>query len=168
MLKSSQWLQVVPGATRAFIQKEDLSLDVIKQHKIYVHGPEHKANILQSYILSNANKLGQMIVFVRTRHGADQINRVRVQGAASTAMQSSANMRMLIHCPSATSACTVAACCARVLRQLDARSARACKHAAHTTHATSAAHIQTRTGAGDAACGLQLLLAQRRDGQAGT
>jgi hypothetical protein len=66
----------VPGATKVLIEKEDLSLDVIKQHKVVVDGPVHKDAVLKSYILGNADKLGQMIVFVRTRWSADNLFRV--------------------------------------------------------------------------------------------
>ena len=70
-------VQIVPGATRVLIEKEDLSLDVIKQHKVLVQGDHQKADILKSYILRNADKLGQMIVFVRTRRAADALTQVR-------------------------------------------------------------------------------------------
>jgi ATP-dependent RNA helicase DDX19/DBP5 len=69
-------MQIVPGATRVLIEKEDLSLDVIKQHKVLVQGDQQKADILKSYILRNADKLGQMIVFVRTRRAADMLTQV--------------------------------------------------------------------------------------------
>lgn len=60
------------------IEKEELSLDVIKQHKVLVQGAAQKDEILQTYILSNADKLGQMIIFVRTRAAADNLQRVRL------------------------------------------------------------------------------------------
>jgi superfamily II DNA/RNA helicase len=75
-VKSACDVQIVPGATRVYIEKEDLSLDVIKQHKVLVHGDAQKADILKQYILCNADKLGQMIVFVRTRRAADLLTQV--------------------------------------------------------------------------------------------
>jgi ATP-dependent RNA helicase DDX19/DBP5 len=69
----SSCFQVVPGASRVYVDREELSLSVIKQHKVLVQGMAHKDHILKSYIFRNADKLGQTIIFVRTRAAAESL-----------------------------------------------------------------------------------------------
>lgn len=57
--------------------KEDLSLDVIRQYKVSVPTREAKIDVLRSYVFPNADRLGQTIVFVRTREMARRLHQAR-------------------------------------------------------------------------------------------
>lgn len=62
--------KVVPGANQVFIPKEDLSLDVIKQYRVICPTPHDKVKVLSDMIFPQCEKLGQTIIFVRTRETA--------------------------------------------------------------------------------------------------
>jgi superfamily II DNA/RNA helicase len=69
-------VQIMPSANKVFVEKEQLSLDVIKQYRVDVTGPAQKDEILQEYILKNADRLGQTIIFVATRRTAQALYEV--------------------------------------------------------------------------------------------
>jgi len=50
-----------------FLPKEQLSLDVIKQYRVVVDRLDEKYNVLSSMIFPNCERLGQTIIFVRSR-----------------------------------------------------------------------------------------------------
>jgi len=62
--------KIVPGANHVFIEKEDLSLDVIKQYKVICPSVIDKTKVLKDMIFPLCEKLGQTIIFVRTRETA--------------------------------------------------------------------------------------------------
>jgi ATP-dependent RNA helicase DDX19/DBP5 len=62
--------KIVPGANHVFIEKEDLSLDVIKQYKVICPSVADKTKVLKDMIFPLCEKLGQTIIFVRTRETA--------------------------------------------------------------------------------------------------
>jgi ATP-dependent RNA helicase DDX19/DBP5 len=62
--------KIVPGANHVFIDKEDLSLDVIKQYKVVCPNPLSKTTVLKEMIFPQCEKLGQTIIFVRERQTA--------------------------------------------------------------------------------------------------
>lgn len=62
--------KVVPGANQVFIPKEDLSLDVIKQYRVVCPTGQDKVKVLKDMIFPQCEKLGQTIIFVRTRETA--------------------------------------------------------------------------------------------------
>jgi ATP-dependent RNA helicase DDX19/DBP5 len=62
--------KIVPGANHVFIDKEDLSLDVIKQYKVVCPTALSKTMVLKDMIFPQCEKLGQTIIFVRTRETA--------------------------------------------------------------------------------------------------
>jgi ATP-dependent RNA helicase DDX19/DBP5 len=55
------------GANKVFVPREALSLDVIKQYRVEVPSPDLKLNVLRT-ILDACDKLGQSIIFVRSRN----------------------------------------------------------------------------------------------------
>eukprot|EP00803_Ostreobium_quekettii_P008204 evm.model.scf_1907.5 EVM.evm.TU.scf_1907.5 scf_1907:24284-27396(+) len=57
-------------ANEVFLPKEELSLDVIKQYRVNVPYKDDKVWVLLQQILPNCEKLGQTIIFVRTREMA--------------------------------------------------------------------------------------------------
>lgn len=67
----------MPNANRVFVAKEQLSLDVIKQYRVDVASVDEKDIVLQEYILKNADRLGQTIIFVATRRTAQALYEVR-------------------------------------------------------------------------------------------
>lgn len=62
--------KIVPGANHVFIDKEDLSLDVIKQYKVVCPDAMSKTKVLKDMIFPQCEKLGQTIIFVRMRETA--------------------------------------------------------------------------------------------------
>jgi hypothetical protein len=44
----------MPAAHQVFLEKEDLSLDVIKQFRVELAGPDQKFHILERFIFANA------------------------------------------------------------------------------------------------------------------
>jgi hypothetical protein len=70
-------MQIMPSAHKVFVEKEQLSLDVIKQYRVDVNDVAQKDAILQEYILKNADRLGQTIIFVASRRTAQALYQVR-------------------------------------------------------------------------------------------
>ena len=62
--------KVVPNANQIFIPATELSLDVIKQHRVVVNSVDAKDVLLKEKIFPLCDKIGQTIIFVRTREGA--------------------------------------------------------------------------------------------------
>lgn len=63
-------MKVVPGANQVFVPREDLSLDVIRQYRVVCPHPLDKVKVLKDMIFPQCEKLGQTIIFVRTRDTA--------------------------------------------------------------------------------------------------
>lgn len=68
--------KIVPDANQVFVPKEDLSLDVIKQYRVYCPTPADKVKVLRDMIFPQCEKLGQTIIFVRTREAARALHSV--------------------------------------------------------------------------------------------
>lgn len=66
----------MPSAHKVFVEKEQLSLEVIKQYRVDVNDVAQKDAILQEYILKNADRLGQTIIFVASRRTAQALYQV--------------------------------------------------------------------------------------------
>jgi ATP-dependent RNA helicase DDX19/DBP5 len=69
-------MQIMPSAHKVFVEKEQLSLDVIKQYRVDVSDITQKDAVLQEYILKNADRLGQTIIFVASRRTAQSLYQV--------------------------------------------------------------------------------------------
>lgn len=67
--------KIVPGANQVFVPKEELSLDVIKQYRVVCPTPQAKVKVLSDMIFPQCEKLGQTIIFVRTRETARALHR---------------------------------------------------------------------------------------------
>ena len=63
-----------PRSNRMFVEKEKLSLEVIKQHRVRVPSQDAKGDVLRKFIIPNVEKAGQMIVFVRTKVDARKLH----------------------------------------------------------------------------------------------
>jgi ATP-dependent RNA helicase DDX19/DBP5 len=67
-------LKIAPKANQVFVPKEELSLEVIAQYSVRVPSPGDKAAVLKNMIFPNCEKLGQTIIFVRTRNEARNLH----------------------------------------------------------------------------------------------
>ena len=67
--------KVVPNANQIFLPAHELSLDVIKQYRVYVGSTEAKEVLLKEKIFPCCDKIGQTIIFVRTREGCKRLMR---------------------------------------------------------------------------------------------
>jgi len=67
--------KIVPNANQVFVPKENLSLDVIKQYRVVCPSPQSKVKVLSDMIFPQCEKLGQTIIFVRTRETARALHK---------------------------------------------------------------------------------------------
>ena len=67
--------KVVPNANQIFLPAHELSLDVIKQYRVNVASTEAKEILLKETIFPMCDKIGQTIIFVRTRDGCKRLMR---------------------------------------------------------------------------------------------
>lgn len=66
--------RVISKANQVFVKKEELSLDVIKQYVVKCPDELAKVEVLKDKIFPLAEKLGQSIIFVRTRENASMLH----------------------------------------------------------------------------------------------
>lgn len=66
--------KILPNANQVFVPKEQLSLDVIKQYRVACPRVEDKTYVLKEMIFPQCEKLGQTIIFVKTRERARQLH----------------------------------------------------------------------------------------------
>ena len=66
--------KVVPNANQIFLPAHELSLDVIKQYRVNVQSNDQKDMLLKEKIFPLCDKIGQTIIFVRTREGARRLH----------------------------------------------------------------------------------------------
>eukprot|EP00897_Mesotaenium_endlicherianum_P003055 jgi/Mesen1/2778/ME000170S01889 len=79
--------QVRP-ANEVFVPREELSLDVIRQYCVKVPTRDAKTAVLKDHIFPIAEKLGQSIIFVRTRETARELHRrLEADGHRCTSIQ---------------------------------------------------------------------------------
>lgn len=80
--------KTVPNANQVFIPKEELSLDVIKQYKVVCPTKGDKTAVLKDMIFPVCEKLGQTIIFVRTRETASKLHtELQQEGHKCTSIQ---------------------------------------------------------------------------------
>ncbi|EFJ52048.1 hypothetical protein VOLCADRAFT_103235 [Volvox carteri f. nagariensis] len=63
-------LSIAPQANQVFVAKEQLSLDVIAQYNVRCPDRNAKTRVLKEMIFPNCERLGQTMIFVRTRESA--------------------------------------------------------------------------------------------------
>jgi len=81
-------MKTIPKANYIFVEKEQLSLDVIRQYQIVCPDARSKINVLKDRIFPAAEKLGQSIIFVRTRGNASELHkRLEADGHKCTSIQ---------------------------------------------------------------------------------
>eukprot|EP00879_Flechtneria_rotunda_P015545 GHRR01016256.1.p1 GENE.GHRR01016256.1~~GHRR01016256.1.p1 ORF type:complete len:459 (+),score=143.72 GHRR01016256.1:226-1602(+) len=67
-------IRIAPNANQVFVPKEELSLDVISQYNVICPSPAEKVAVLKDMIFPNCEKLGQTIIFVRTKDTSRQLH----------------------------------------------------------------------------------------------
>lgn len=81
-------MRTIPKANYIFVEKEALSLDVIRQYQIKCPNVMAKIDVLKDRIFPAAEKLGQSIIFVRTRDSASELHkRLESDGHRCTSIQ---------------------------------------------------------------------------------
>uniref|UniRef100_A0A0D6QVS5 RNA helicase n=1 Tax=Araucaria cunninghamii TaxID=56994 RepID=A0A0D6QVS5_ARACU len=80
--------KVIPKANQVFVKREELSLDVIKQYRVKCPDELAKVEVLKERIFPLAEKLGQSIIFVRTRENASMLHsKLELEGYKCTSIQ---------------------------------------------------------------------------------
>lgn len=64
----------VKDYNQLFVKKEELSLDSLKQYKVYCPDELSKIMVIKDKILEMGQKVGQTIIFVRTRNSASMLH----------------------------------------------------------------------------------------------
>lgn len=67
-------MRIAPNANQVFVPKEELSLDVISQYNVLCPSPLDKVSVMKDMIFPNCEKLGQTIIFVRTKETSRQLH----------------------------------------------------------------------------------------------
>eukprot|EP00252_Welwitschia_mirabilis_P026705 TRINITY_DN883_c0_g1_i4.p1 TRINITY_DN883_c0_g1~~TRINITY_DN883_c0_g1_i4.p1 ORF type:complete len:515 (+),score=99.26 TRINITY_DN883_c0_g1_i4:170-1714(+) len=67
-------MTIAPNANAIFVQKEQLSLDVIKQYRVKCPDELAKIEVVKERVFPLAEKSGQSIIFVRTRDSARKLH----------------------------------------------------------------------------------------------
>ncbi|KAL9677686.1 hypothetical protein QQ045_005920 [Rhodiola kirilowii] len=80
--------RVVKDHNQLFVKKEELSLDAIKQYKVKCPNEQSKIIVIKDKILELGEKVGQTIIFVRTRRSAGLLhNELSTYGYEVTTIQ---------------------------------------------------------------------------------
>ncbi|KAG0494988.1 hypothetical protein HPP92_005982 [Vanilla planifolia] len=68
--------RVVKGANKIFVKKEELTLDKVKQYKVYCPDELAKIEVIKDKIFEFGQKVGQTIIFVQTRDSAKRLHQI--------------------------------------------------------------------------------------------
>lgn len=84
--------RTIPDYNQLFVKKEELSLDAVKQYKVMVPDELAKVTIIRDKIMELGQKVGQTIIFVRTRNSAIYLHKALVDlGYEVTTIQGALN-----------------------------------------------------------------------------
>lgn len=67
--------KIVKSYNQLFVKKEELSLEAVKQYKVYCADELTKIQIIKERIFDLGENLGQRIIFVRTKHSAGMLHK---------------------------------------------------------------------------------------------
>lgn len=70
--------RIVKDYNQLFVKKEELSLESVKQYKVSCPDELAKVLVIKDRIFEFGEKLGQTIIFVRTRHSASMLHKALV------------------------------------------------------------------------------------------
>lgn len=80
--------RVIKDGNKMFVKKEELSLEAVKQYKVNCPDEQAKILVIKDKILELGQKLGQTIIFVKTRNSAAMLHKSLVDfGYEVTAIQ---------------------------------------------------------------------------------
>ncbi|KAL8168190.1 hypothetical protein V2J09_009689 [Rumex salicifolius] len=71
--------RTIPDYNQLFVKKEELSLDSVKQFKVNCPDELTKILVIKDKIFELGQKVGQTIIFVRTRHSASMLHKALVE-----------------------------------------------------------------------------------------
>lgn len=71
--------RVVKDSNKLLVQKEELSLEAVKQYKVYCPDELTKIDVIKTKILELGERLGQSIIFVRTKASARMLHQQLVE-----------------------------------------------------------------------------------------
>lgn len=66
--------KVVKDYNQLFVKKEDLSLESLKQYKVNLPDELAKIQVVRDRILELGENIGQIIIFVNTKHSAKMLH----------------------------------------------------------------------------------------------
>eukprot|EP01023_Acetabularia_acetabulum_P035037 TRINITY_DN32_c0_g1_i2.p2 TRINITY_DN32_c0_g1~~TRINITY_DN32_c0_g1_i2.p2 ORF type:complete len:472 (+),score=95.34 TRINITY_DN32_c0_g1_i2:111-1526(+) len=67
-------LNIVPDCNRVFVPQDEISLDIIRQYRVNCPDLNSKISLLIDTILPLSDRIGQAIIFVRTREMASKLH----------------------------------------------------------------------------------------------
>lgn len=80
--------KIVKDFNQLFVKKEDLSIESVKQYKVFCPDELTKIRIIKERIFELGENIGQRIIFVRTRNSANMLyKQLTEDGYAVTAIQ---------------------------------------------------------------------------------
>ncbi|XP_020273955.1 DEAD-box ATP-dependent RNA helicase 38-like [Asparagus officinalis] len=83
--------RVAPDGNQIFVKKEDLTLDKVKQYKVHCPDELAKMGVIKDKIFEYGQKVGQTIIFVRTRESARMLHQeLAKEGYKCTSIQGAA------------------------------------------------------------------------------
>ncbi|XP_015898601.3 DEAD-box ATP-dependent RNA helicase 38 [Ziziphus jujuba] len=83
--------KIVKDYNQLFVKKEELSLDAVKQYKVFCPDELTKIQIIKDRIFELGENLGQRIIFVRTRNSASMLHKQLVDDGYSVTTIQGAN-----------------------------------------------------------------------------
>ncbi|XP_042433549.1 DEAD-box ATP-dependent RNA helicase 38-like [Zingiber officinale] len=80
--------RVIYDGNQIFVKKEELTLEKVKQYKVLCPNENAKIEVIKNKIFEFGQKVGQTIIFVRTRHSASMLHRsLSQEGYECTSVQ---------------------------------------------------------------------------------
>ncbi|KAJ3673278.1 hypothetical protein LUZ60_006652 [Juncus effusus] len=84
--------RVVKSGNQIFVKKEDLTLEKVKQYKVLCPDELSKLEVIKDKIFEFGQKIGQTIIFVRTRESTQRLHATLVkEGYGCTSIQGAMN-----------------------------------------------------------------------------
>lgn len=80
--------RVINDGNQIFVKKEELTLEKVKQYKVHCPDETAKIEVIKNKIFEFGQKVGQTIIFVRTRHSARMLHQsLSQEGYECTSVQ---------------------------------------------------------------------------------
>lgn len=80
--------RAVRDANQLYVKKEELTLEMVKQYQVHCPDELSKVEVIKDKIFEFGEKVGQTIIFVRTRHSASMLHKTLLsEGYECTSIQ---------------------------------------------------------------------------------